>query len=286
MHPPGGPAETGDMAGTAPGRQPHQPFGDSAVRPSAAREHHRARRRVPDGVQRHQSRAGRRAAPVPRRLWARVSAADNYSLVLVLIVVSILLVAVIDELPALIPTPILFAGTLLYAVRTSRIARRLQMLATVLVGASLAVAVGSAVVTGRTGLASSMDLGVAALLVVLTPLGIARRLLAHPAVNVSTVAGALCIYLLVGLFFAFLFGFATAVGLGPFFASTERAEAADYLYFSFSTLTTLGYGDLVARTSLGRMLAVTEALFGQMYLVTVVALLVSNFGRERRAGSR
>ena len=286
MRPPGSPAQTGDMAGTATGRQPYQPFGDSAFRTSAAGEHQRARRRVPDGVQRRQSRAGRRAAPVPRRLWARVSAADNYSLVLLLIVVSILLVAVIDELPALIPTPILFAGTLLYALRTSRIARRLQMLATVLVGASLAVAVGSAVVTGRTGLASSMDLGVAALLVVLTPLGIARRLLSHPAVNVSTVTGALCIYLLVGLFFAFLFGFTAALSLGPSFASTGRATLADYLYFSFCTLSTLGYGDLVPRTDLGRMLAVTEALFGQMYLVTVVALLVSNFGRARRSGGR
>ena len=70
-------------------------------------------------------------------------------------------------------------------------------------------------------------------------------------------------------------------GARPFFASTNRASDADYLYFSFSTLTTLGYADLVGRTNLGRMLAVTEALFGQMYLVTIVALLVSNFGRRR-----
>lgn len=96
----------------------------------------------------------------------------------------------------------------------------------------------------------------------------------------------MCIYLLVGVFFAFLFGFAAAVGLGPFFASTPRAGAADYLYYSVSTLTTLGYGDLVAATALGRMLSVTEALFGQMCLVTVAALLVSNFGRDRRPWRR
>jgi hypothetical protein len=95
---------------------------------------------------------------------------------------------------------------------------------------SVALAIGSAVVTGRTGPASGIDTGVAALLIVLTTVAIARRLITHPAVNVSTVAGALCIYLLVGLFFAFLFGFTTAVGLGPFYASTERAEAAHYAY--------------------------------------------------------
>ena len=57
----------------------------------------------------------------------------------------------------------------------------------------------------------------------------------------------------------------------------------DFLYFSLITLTTTGYGDLAARTSLGRMLAATEALTGQVYLVTVVAVLVGNIGRVRPA---
>jgi hypothetical protein len=119
-----------------------------------------------------------------------------------------------------------------------------------------------------------------------TPIVIARRLVQHPAVHASTVAGALCIYLLVGLFFAFLFGFTTAVGLGPFFVATSHATDVDYLYFSFSTLATVGFGDLVAGTNLGRMLAVTEALFGQMYLATIVALSVGKFGRGRRSAER
>ena len=67
----------------------------------------------------------------------------------------------------------------------------------------------------------------------------------------------------------------------PFFVSTTHPTDVDYLYFSFSTLATVGFGDLVAGTNLGRMLAVTEALFGQMYLVTIVALLVGKFGRSR-----
>ncbi len=53
------------------------------------------------------------------------------------------------------------------------------------------------------------------------------------------------------------------------------------MYYSFVTLSTLGYGDLTARTDLGRMLSVSEALLGQLYLVSVVALLVANLGRSR-----
>ncbi len=57
---------------------------------------------------------------------------------------------------------------------------------------------------------------------------------------------------------------------------------SDFVYYSFVTLTTVGYGDLTASTGIGRMLSVTEALVGQLYLVTVVAILVSNLGRNRK----
>ncbi len=56
----------------------------------------------------------------------------------------------------------------------------------------------------------------------------------------------------------------------------------DRLYFSFTTMTTVGFGDLTAAGDAGRMLAITEALLGQLYLVSVVALIVANLGRTRR----
>jgi hypothetical protein len=68
------------------------------------------------------------------------------------------------------------------------------------------------------------------------------------------------------------------------FAGGAMATTSHCLYFSFTTLTTVGYGDLTARSDLGHTIAVTEALVGQIYLVTVVALLVSDVGR-RREGS-
>ena len=92
----------------------------------------------------------------------------------------------------------------------------------------------------------------------------------------STVAGAACAYLLIGLFFASVYTFLAGASTDPFFAQTETERAVDFLYFSFITLTTVGYGDLSAAADLGRMLAAGEALTGQLFLVTVVALVVGN----------
>lgn len=56
-------------------------------------------------------------------------------------------------------------------------------------------------------------------------------------------------------------------------------DSGDFLYFSVITLTTVGYGDLTPATAVGRTIAMTEALVGQLYLVSVVAAVV---GRWRR----
>ena len=55
-----------------------------------------------------------------------------------------------------------------------------------------------------------------------------------------------------------------------------------YLYFSFVVITTLGFGDLTPRTDIGRVVVSLEALSGQIFLVTVVAVLVANLGRAAR----
>ena len=98
--------------------------------------------------------------------------------------------------------------------------------------------------------------------------------------------GALAIYLLLGLAYAYLF---------PLIGGTDRRSRSssrrrrrmpiDYVYFSYMTLTTVGYGDFTAATSVGRMVAVSEALIGQLYLVSAVALLVGNIGRTISRGA-
>jgi Ion channel len=70
----------------------------------------------------------------------------------------------------------------------------------------------------------------------------------------------------------------------PFFAQPVNATSADYLYFSFITQATVGYGDLTAAGNPGRACSVLEALTGQIYLVTIVALLVSRL-KPRDGGS-
>jgi hypothetical protein len=79
-----------------------------------------------------------------------------------------------------------------------------------------------------------------------------------------------------------VYGLIGATDQGRFFVQVRHPQSIDYLYFSLATLTTLGYGDFTATGDLGRMLAVTEALAGQMYLVSVVAVLVSNMDRARQ----
>jgi hypothetical protein len=88
--------------------------------------------------------------------------------------------------------------------------------------------------------------------------------------------------MLVGMTFGFIYGAIDRFGAGPFFAEGHSATVSHCLYFSFTTLATVGYGDFVARTDLGHTLAVSEALIGQIYLVTVVSLIVSNLGRPAR----
>src|SRR5436190_3705300 len=123
------------------------------------------------------------------------------------------------------------------------------------------------------------------LLVALAPpaimIGVVRLVRATQAVTLEAVFGVLSVYLLLGMFFAFVYGAIDQLGGHPFFAQGDPATASRCLYFSFTTIATVGYGDLTARTNLGHTLAVSEALVGQIYLVTIVSLIVANLGRRR-----
>lgn len=100
-------------------------------------------------------------------------------------------------------------------------------------------------------------------------------------INRKSISGAVCVYLLIGILFSFAYGAVATLGSGAFFAQGIDGTPSIRLYFSYVTLATLGYGDYTPATALGRSLAITEALLGQLYLVTVVALLVGHFGQRR-----
>jgi hypothetical protein len=171
------------------------------------------------------------------------------------------------------------AGTMLFILWTSAVPPRVFRVAVVLVVVAIAGA-GLSVVHGGTFEAEAIY-GVWVLLALGAPVAIVRRLLAELRITASTVLGALCVYLIGGLLFAYLFSLINVLDQGHFFVHATNPSNVDFLYFSMVTLTTTGYGDFTASESLGKMLAVTEALTGQLYLVSVVAVLVSNLGHER-----
>jgi voltage-gated potassium channel Kch len=108
-----------------------------------------------------------------------------------------------------------------------------------------------------------------------------RVLVRSKVVTLSTIFGALSGYLLIGFTFAALLGAVSALQHGPLFAQNQPANAATIQYFAFVTMTTTGYGDFVAAGEPARTLAVADALLGQIFLVTLVARLVSIFGTSR-----
>ena len=177
---------------------------------------------------------------------------------------------------------ILIGAALLLALRTAEVRPRTRRWAAVLVVVALVVGLLSGL-PAVGFVPAGLFLVIGAVLIAATSIILAERLVQNPEVTRQTIVGALCVYLLIGLFFSFVFSTIALVTATPFFVSTPDAGTADYLYFSFVTLSTVGYGDLVARTNLGRMFSATEGLTGQLYLVTVVALLVSNLNRPARS---
>ena len=162
----------------------------------------------------------------------------------------------------------------LYAAEIPR--RRLRIGIIVITTAVVAVVISAQAAGGSAGDAIAAIAN--GLLVALAPpavvVGVWRNLRQTGSVTITVVAGALCLYLLLGLFFAYTYLAIQDLGGAPFFANGDTATTARAIYFSFVTLTTVGYGDLTARTNLGHTISTTEALLGQIYLVTVVAAIV------------
>jgi hypothetical protein len=118
------------------------------------------------------------------------------------------------------------------------------------------------------------------ILMITLPIGVTRRIIQHDRVTVATLIGAISAYLLIAITFAFIYIAVDAWQPGHFFGSEE--SSTNYIYFSLTTMTTLGYGDLTAESDLGRMLAVSQAVIGQIFLVTLVAALVARYTQDTR----
>ena len=209
----------------------------------------------------------------------------RYGLLLVTLLLSLGVqgIAPPGALQQLVVTTLAGVGAAL-AVRAAGLGPRAVRVASALALVVLGLSVVRATVGGiGEGAALAMNAALVALGPPAVAVGVVADLRATGLVRLNAVMGVLSLYLLFGMFFAFAYGAIDRLGGDPFFAGGEAATASHCLYFSFTTLTTVGFGDLVARADLGHTLAVFEALLGQIYLVTVVSLIVSNLGRPARA---
>jgi hypothetical protein len=210
----------------------------------------------------------------------------RYGVVLVLVVVSFVvqIAAPDDDLTRLLIVW-LQAITLVSTIRIAQASRWIVRAGAALAGlvavaAPVLWAIHGSIPKGTAALTTALLVGIAPAVIAA---GLVREQRATGSVNVEALSGVLSIYLLAGMFFAFLYGAVANLGDAQFFEEIADPDRTDFLYFSYTTLTTTGYGDLTAVTDLGRTLAVSEALTGQIYLVTVVALIVSNLRPRRPA---
>lgn len=181
--------------------------------------------------------------------------------------------------------------TLLLAFRASGVARPWQRVA----DASILLAAVISVVLLVVDLTTTVDLTafesdrpspIWVAIAILTPVAVIRRLIRHRRVTVETMFGAVAAYLLIAVAFAYAFLYVEASRAAPFFAGSGDEPSTSFMYFSLASITTVGYGDLAPVSAFGRLLATSEAVIGQVYLVTFVAMFVGLFIQQRDGGGR
>jgi hypothetical protein len=170
---------------------------------------------------------------------------------------------------------LLFLTVLLLTLRTSPLPRRWTVPVGALALTGSAAAFGASLTGTQVG--SGLSAGWKGLVLLLTAVLIVRRVLARPTVTVQSIYGALSAYIIIGLMFAAFYAAIQHLGPGHFFSNGQTVSTQTFQYFSFTTLTTLGYGDFTAAGNAGRAIAVMEALTGQVFLATLVARLVAVF---------
>jgi hypothetical protein len=172
---------------------------------------------------------------------------------------------------------VLFAAAALLALRNSSISRAMVrlVLAVAIVGTAVMLGLLLSPATGTVGEGiANLWTGLVLLFAVVV---IVRRVLSFSTVTIQSIYGALSAYLILGLMFAAFYAAIWRLSGQAFFANGQPASTQTFQYFSFTTLTTLGYGDFTALHNGARSIAVLEALTGQIFLATLVARLVAAY---------
>jgi len=215
-----------------------------------------------------------RAGRALRRLLRSFHSADSYGLVLLMIVATYVLATSLSRRWGASILLIAQIATVWLALRTSKARRGLRLAANGLFVLAAVAAVANLGAPVEVAF-EPFVFGAAVVLYLVAPFSIVRHIAYRRAVDQETMLGALASYLFIGMAFAFVYRFLGAAQASLFFGDRGDGNLSEDLFFSFVTLTTTGYGDLVPAGNPGQSLAVLEALLGQLFLVTAVGKLVS-----------
>jgi hypothetical protein len=220
-----------------------------------------------------------------RRLGRAMISTDSYGSVLLLILFTYVFSVTVTASWAASLVICVQIATVWAVLHVSRARRSVRRVATVLLLISALAAIINLFV-GKETTGEGAVAFMSAVLYLIAPFSITRSLIFRRAVDTQTVLGAIDIYLLVGMLFAFIYRFLGVVQPSLFFGANGDGKLPQDLFFSFTTLTTTGYGNLVPAGNPGQSFAVAEMLIGQLFLVTAVAKVISAFQPIRLPASR
>jgi Ion channel len=221
-----------------------------------------------------EAEGGDREDRAVRRLLRSFRSPDSYGLVLVTIVATYVMAVVLSERWGATILIFVQIGAVQLTLRTSKARRGLLVAVNVLFAVAAAGAVVNLFTDSESGIRGFVFVA-ASLLYLVAPVSIVRHLAYRPGVDQETMLGALAAYLLIGMAFAFAYRSLGAIETAPFFGVDGEGTLSQDLFFSFVTLTTTGYGNLVPAGNPGQSMAVLEALVGQLFLVTAVGKIVT-----------
>lgn len=220
-----------------------------------------------------------------RRLVRAMLSIDSYGAVLLSILVAYAMAILVsgDQARSLVLLAQMVTVWLVFRVAHSRpgVRRATDVL---LVLAAIVAILNVLKLTGDTP--GQFLFAASCILYLVAPPAIVRHLGVKREVDLETVLGAIAAYLLIGMFFAFAYRWLGDVQSAPFFGSAGDGGLPDDLFFSFTTMTTIGFGSLVPAGNPGQTFAVAEGLIGQLFLVVMVAKVVGAWQPKRMsAGS-
>jgi Ion channel len=218
------------------------------------------------------------AAKSPRRQQRWLTRAeqigDAFGLLLLLVLLTYVVTSLLDERGWEAVVICLATSATSIVALTSSHAKPRTVRAALWISALTVLLAAVAAITD-THLYLNISSAIQVLLLAVAMGAVLRRVVSNAGADSRTILGAISVYTVFGLLFTFLYGFVARVQDSPFFEGHAGASGSDFIFFSYTTLTTTGFGDLVPGGQPGRMLAGLEMMIGQIFLVTLVAGLVS-----------